>query len=183
VEKLVIELKRNNKQAWDKMIQQYSNMIYSLAFNYAGNKDDAADITQEVFIKIYNNIDKYSQENSFQHWILRITKNYCIDYWRKNKRHANKLEIEEHMAKSTDTPEDQLIGENHKQFFREKLNFLDADLRMMIVMRDIENHSYQDIADYFQVPLGTVKSRINRARIKLAKILMKEGINHGMSTN
>lgn len=162
------------------LIDSYSKKVYNLALNFAGNRDDASDITQDIFLKVYNNIDKFQEDGSFNAWILKLSKNYCIDYWRKSKNYRQKLELDESLYVESVhddvyTPEDTLIKKDDVTFLRKKLQELSPDLRSLIIMRDIEDFSYQEISENLGIPLGTTKSRINRARLKLAKIVLNEG--------
>jgi len=156
------------------VIDKFSKRIYNIALNFFGNGDDAADITQDIFLKVYNNIDKFKEEKNFHSWILKISKNYCIDHWRKNKMNVNRVDFNDRMMKVEQTPEDSVIKEFDLLVLRNRLSLLDPVLRLLLIMRDIQDFSYKDIADNLNIPLGTVKSRINRARIKLAKIFLKE---------
>jgi len=162
------------------MIENYSKKVYNLALNFAGNSDDASDITQDIFLKVYNNIHKFQDDNNFTSWLLRLAKNYCIDHWRKNKHNRKRVELEDHVEFKAEgvagsSPEEELIRKSDVRFLRSKLLLLPPDLRTLIIMRDIQDYSYQDIAEHLEIPLGTAKSRINRARTKLAKIILKEG--------
>ncbi|NIM16610.1 MAG: sigma-70 family RNA polymerase sigma factor, partial [Candidatus Aminicenantes bacterium] len=134
---------------------------------------------QEVFLKVYNNIEKFKEEKSFTSWLLRLSKNYCIDYWRKSKYNRRSLELDENLkiepANGAGTPEDAVIKRYDAIYLRKKLRLLPPDLRALIIMRDIQDFSYQEIAEHLEIPLGTTKSRINRARTKLAKLILKEG--------
>lgn len=176
---LVARLKNGDQEVWNMVVDKYSRKVYNMALNFAGNSDDAADITQEVFLKVYNNIEKFKEEKSFTSWLLRLSKNYCIDYWRKSKYNRRSLELDENLkiepANGAGTPEDAVIKKYDAIYLRKKLRLLPPDLRALIIMRDIQDFSYQEIAEHLEIPLGTTKSRINRARTKLAKLILKEG--------
>ncbi len=150
------------------LIDKYSNSVYNLAYNFCGNKDDASDITQDIFIKIYNNIDKFNENYNLSSWIMRISKNHCIDYWRKNKKNSSRITFEEDLAVENESPEDELIKKSEIENLRKILLRLKPESRALIIFRDINNHSYQEISEFLDIPIGTVKSRINRARIQLA---------------
>jgi RNA polymerase sigma-70 factor, ECF subfamily len=175
---LVSKLKTGDQEVWKMIIESYSKKVYNIALNFAGNRDEAADITQDIFLKVYNNIDKFKEDRNFTSWLLRVSKNYCIDYWRKNKYHRKNLELDESLSvpasREADTPEDTLIKHYDAEYVRKKLRLLPPDLRTLIIMRDIQDLSYQDISEHLDIPLGTTKSRINRARTKLAKIFLEE---------
>ena len=178
INELVTRLKNGDQEVWNMVVDKYSRKVYNMALNFAGNSDDAADITQEVFLKVYNNIEKFKEEKSFTSWLLRLSKNYCIDYWRKSKYNRRSLELDENLkiepANGAGTPEDAVIKRYDAIYLRKKLRLLPPDLRALIIMRDIQDFSYQEIAEHLEIPLGTTKSRINRARTKLAKLILKE---------
>ena len=173
VNEVVKHCKKGDQKAWNMIVNRFSKPIFNIAFNFSGNRDDAADITQDIFMKIYTNIDKFKEDKSFSSWIYKISKNYCIDYWRKNKKNTRVLKIEENLCRDEETPENSLVKEYDVINLRKKLFYLDADLRLLITLRDIQDLSYQEISENLDLPLGTVKSRINRARIRLAKLMMK----------
>lgn len=171
---LVKRCKSGDQEAWHMIIDQYSKTIYNMALNFTGNSDDASDITQDIFLKIYNNIDKFSEEKNFHSWLLKLSKNYCIDFWRKHKRELTNLELDENISGDGQTPEDAVIQDYDISTLREKMTQLAPELRVLLIMRDIQDFSYAEISQHLNIPLGTVKSRINRGRVKLAGILLKE---------
>ena len=171
---IIRRCKQGNEEAWHMIINKYSKTVYNIALNFAHNREDASDITQDVFFKIYNNIDKFVENKSFTSWILRITKNHCIDYWRKNKKHLNRSEMNENTAFEHQTPEDFSTREFDILRLRKNLLVLEPELRLILIMRDIQDFSYNEISENLAIPIGTVKSRISRARTKLAKIFLNE---------
>ena len=156
------------------IIDHYSRMIYNLALNFFGNRDDASDITQDIFLKIYRHIDKYKAEKNFQAWVLKIAKNHCIDSWRRRKKIVIDREVEDPDYRDDRTPELKMVQKSDILMLREKIRHLDPDLRTLLILRDIQEFSYNEIAENLDLPLGTVKSRINRARIRLAKTFLTE---------
>jgi len=156
------------------LINAYSKSVYNIALNFFAERDIASDVTQEIFIKVYHNLEKYREEKNFSSWIFAISRNYCIDYWRKNKKYMqNSQELDENIGSGKPTPEESLIRESEIDELRKKLVGLDPDLRLAIILRDIQDLSYHEIAERFSIPEGTVKSRINRARLKLAQAYMQ----------
>ena len=156
------------------LINSYSKSVYNIALNFFAERDIASDVTQEIFIKVFHNLDKYKEEKNFSSWIFAISRNYCIDYWRKNKKYMlNSRELDENIGTGKPTPEENLILESEIDGLRKKLAQLDPELRLIIILRDIQDLSYQEIAERFSIPEGTVKSRINRARLKLAQAYMR----------
>jgi RNA polymerase sigma-70 factor (ECF subfamily) len=175
IREVVEKCKQGDSEAWTMVVDKYSRSIYNMALNFVGNRDDASDITQDVFLKIYRNIEKFKEEKNFHSWILKISKNYCIDYWRKKKKSLYDRELEETDCQEEFTPEQKIVKDSDIRLLRKKMLSLDADLRLLLIMRDIQEYSYNEISDTLNLPLGTVKSRINRARVKLAKIYLSEG--------
>jgi RNA polymerase sigma-70 factor (ECF subfamily) len=165
-----------NQEAWNMLINAYSKSVYNIALNFFAERDIASDVTQEIFIKIYHNLDKFREEKNFSSWVFAISRNYCIDYWRKNKKYLqNNQELDEKISIDQPTPEDNLIKESEIEILRKKISQLEPDLRLILILRDIHDLSYQEIAERFSIPEGTVKSRINRARLRLAQSFIQEG--------
>jgi RNA polymerase sigma-70 factor (ECF subfamily) len=162
------------QEAWNMLINAYSKSVYNIALNFFAERDIASDVTQEIFIKVYHNLNKYKEEKNFSSWIFAISRNYCIDYWRKNKKYMiNRQELDDNIKAGQPTPEQNLIRESEIDGLRKKLARLEPELRLAIILRDIQDLSYQEIAERFSIPEGTVKSRINRARLKLAQAYMQ----------
>ena len=158
------------------LISSYSKSVYNIALNFFAERDIASDVTQEIFIKVYHNLDKFREEKNFNSWIFAISRNYCIDYWRKNKKYLlNSQELDEKISSGSPSPEDNLVRESEIEILRKKISQLEPELRLILILRDINDLSYQEIAERFSIPEGTVKSRINRARLKLAQAYLREG--------
>ena len=158
------------------LINTYSKSVFNIALNFFAERDIAADVTQEIFIKIFNNLDKFREEKNFSSWIFTISKNYCVDYWRKNKKYMiNKQDLDDNISSGKPTPEEKLVKRSEIEILRKKISQLEPDLRIALILRDIHDLSYQEIAERFAIPEGTIKSRINRARLKLAQSFMLEG--------
>jgi len=167
---IVKYIREGDKRGWNMLIDRYSKTVYNLAYNFCGSSDDANDLTQDIFIKIYKNIHRFDNNLNISSWILRISKNHCIDYWRKNKKNNFRIDLDDNLVKDEHSPEEDLIKTGDLHRLREKMLQLKPEVRALLIMRDIQNHSYREIADSLDVPLGTVKSKINRARIQLAKL-------------
>ena len=158
------------------LINAYSKAVYNIALNFFADKDIAADVMQDIFLKIYNNLEKFKEEKNFTAWLFTISRNYCIDYWRKNKKYLlNNQELDEKIRAHNPTPEDNLVRDSEIKELRNKIAQLEPELRVILILRDIQELSYQEIAAKFSIPEGTVKSRINRARLKLAQSFIGGG--------
>lgn len=171
--------------SFDILISMYIDKAYSVAFGVMGNSHDANDITQEAFIKVYKNIDKFNFQSAFNTWLYRIVKNACIDELRKRKK-STVISIDagidsddgEYILQIPDeSPGIQEILEEKEAgiYLAEALAELKENHRAVLVLADIKNYDYSEIADMLDIPVGTVKSRISRARIKLAEIIRKKG--------
>jgi RNA polymerase sigma-70 factor (ECF subfamily) len=163
-----------DQEAWNMIINSYSKLVYNIALGFTYNNDDASDIVQDIFLKLYKNLHKFNRDRSFKGWLIQLSKNYCIDYWRKNKKGRIKVELKENIASTNDTPDLLNIKDSERQFLRNKIKVLEPELKIILIMRDIEGMSYSSISDSLGIPEGTVKSRINRARIKLVKLIKEE---------
>ncbi len=166
---------KGDQEAWKMIIDTHSKLVYNIALNFTYNYDDASDIVQDIFLKLFQNLHKFENGGNLKGWISRISKNYCIDHWRKNKKNKNLVELEDNIAIEKDNPEQFNIRASDLQFLKSKIKLLDPELRIALIMRDIEGMSYLEIAKALEIPQGTVKSRINRARIKLIKIVKNGG--------
>lgn len=168
--------------AFEKLISKYEGLIYNVAYRKMSNQEDANDMAQETLIKIYKNIDKCADMKNFKSWICAITVNTCIDELRRRKNkqvesidslyETDEGELEKQLKSSELTPEQQFISNEVSQGIQEAINTLSEKHKTLIILRDMQGFSYQEIADVTGDNLGTVKSGIARARNSLKKILM-----------
>ena len=159
------------------LVNTYSKMIFNLAFQFSGNYQESEDLTHEIFLKLYNSLNKYDSNKNFNAWFLTLARNYMIDNYRKTKWEKTKRDnFNDHFLASNvfDAPEEKILEEENKKIVWESLNLLSADIRMAVILRDIQGKKYEEIAEIVGLPLGTVKSRVNRGRLQLAKIIMKK---------
>jgi RNA polymerase sigma-70 factor (ECF subfamily) len=169
-------------RAWEKLVQQYARPVFSLCYRFAGTPDKAEDLSQEAFIRLFQTLNRFDpDQGSFSTWMLSVVRNLLIDEYRKRKAQewvvsfdATENEgagLQETIASSAPTPQRVFEGREQMQLLREALTYLPVELREAVVLRDLEELSYQEIASMLSLPEGTVKSRINRGRIELAKVL------------
>jgi RNA polymerase sigma-70 factor (ECF subfamily) len=162
------------------LVNTYSKRVFNLAYQFAGSYQEAEDLTQDIFMKLYSALPKYDLEKNFTAWLLTLTKNYLIDTYRKTKwEKVNRDEYDEHFPASDEvaSPEAGLVQEANRKMIWEGLNGLAPETRMAVILRDIQDKSYEEVAEILDLPLGTVKSRISRGRLQLANLLKdkKEG--------
>jgi RNA polymerase sigma-70 factor (ECF subfamily) len=177
---LVRRCRAGDGAAWEEIVQTYSRRVYNLAYRFTSRADSAEDLTQDVFVRVYRSLDQYNpKQGDLQNWLMRLARNLIIDDYRKRQRApqddiADDLEDHKYHLRSSE-------NSVHREMERRELGAqvqsgidkLSPDLRTCVILRDIEELSYQEIVDLLKIPEGTVKSRINRGRIELAKILRR----------
>ena len=170
--------------AWDSIVRQYHQRIYNLAYRFTGRFDEAEDLTQEIFLKVYRTLNSYRPESgALVTWIVRVGRNHIIDHYRKFKTertHTDSLEaeydkVEENPARYAN-PAQALEQRELSERVHRALLKISEDLREAVILRDLEEFTYEEIAGMLNLPLGTVKSRINRGRAELARLLKKESL-------
>ena len=177
---LVKRARSGDGTAWEDIVSAFSRRIFNLAYRFTSSADAAEDLTQDVFIRIYKTLDQYdSKQGDLANWLMRLARNLIIDDYRHRQRNPQNS-----MADAVDDHQYHLraVGTSaHKEVERKELaaqvqtgiDKLPDDLRTCVILRDIEELSYAEIVDVLKIPEGTVKSRINRGRIELAKILRR----------
>lgn len=156
------------------LVDLYSKKIFNLAYQFAGSREEAEDLTQDIFIKLYGSLSKYDFERSFTAWFLTLARNQLIDTYRRTKwEKRQRDDFETHAASiaSTDDPERGLALEETKKVLWEGLDRLPNEVRMAVILKEIQGKSYEETAEIMGLPIGTVKSRISRGRLQLAKLL------------
>ena len=178
-QKLVERCLRGDDAAWEMVVSSYGKRIFNLSYRYTNRRAEAEDLTQEVFIRIYQNLKSYrSEAGSFQNWILRVARNLIIDHYRQIRRYpqaGGSEELETMNITDDRIPNPQRAVEQGEafKFLQAGLQSLSPELKEAIILRDLEGMTYQAIADLLKVPEGTIKSRISRGRLELTKLLMK----------
>jgi len=173
---LIERCKSGDTDAFEKLILVYESKIYNLCFYTLKNKDDALDATQEVCIKIYKSISKFKGDSKFSTWVYRITYNTCMDYVKKRKDdipYDDFINSEDHSENKIDGI---IESKELKSEIRNCIMKLGEDFRKIIILRDIDGLSYQEIANILNIEVGTVKSRLSRARDTLKNELIKNGV-------
>jgi RNA polymerase sigma-70 factor (ECF subfamily) len=177
---LVRRCRAGDGAAWEQIVQTYSRRIYNLAYRFTSRADTAEDLTQEVFIRVYRSLEQYNpKQGDLQNWLMRLARNLIIDDYRKRQRApqdeaADDLEDHQyHLRAAGNTVQREMERRELGVQVQAGIDKLSADLRTCVILRDIEELSYQEIVDLLKIPEGTVKSRINRGRIELAKILRR----------
>ena len=170
--------------AYEALVKEYEKNVYNLALRMTGNSKDAADMAQEAFIKAYNSLTAFRGDSKFSVWLYRIVSNVCLDFLRSRSRkqtvslsteNDDGEEVELDIADETHSPEQLLDRSLTRDAVRRGLAALPPDHREILLLREIQGLSYEEIADVLGLEAGTVKSRIFRARKKLCSFLIKDG--------
>lgn len=171
-----------DKQIFSELVSRYKNLVYSVVLRMVNDREEANDLAQDVFLKIYSNLDKYYPDYKFSTWVIRITTNHVIDYRRRHKAEVVPLEEIEYDAASDDNPENSLIAKERISKINNAVRELPDMYKVPIVLYHQQGLSYQEISDITQEPLSKVKNRIFRGRKLLRDMLigLKEGENYGV---
>lgn len=176
---LVLKCREMHEQAYQDLMRRYEGYIYRLCHNFSGTREDALDLTQETFLRVFQGLDTYQLNRPFKPWLRQVAVNTCIDFLRKRSTDILFLDqpiAEGHvtLADSLSSPEDpitEIEWQETGHFLREAINNLPQSYRLLIILRHQEGMSYQEIAQETGVPLGTVKTHLFRARAALRKEL------------
>lgn len=159
------------------LVNTYSKKIFNMSYQFAGSYQEAEDMTQDIFLKLYHSMEKYDFKKNFTAWFLTLAKNHLIDQYRKTKWEKKTRDGFDEKFIRMDTlnnPETGIEKDETKKFIWSGLNQLPSDIRLCVILRDIQGKRYDEIAEIMNLPLGTAKSRVNRGRLQLAKILKQK---------
>ncbi len=172
---LVEQIKHGNKCAFTELVRRYRNQVAALAYRTVGDYDEAADITQIVFIKVSRNIWRYDPRRKFYTWLYRITVNACIDHLRKHRRHQHEpLEnFGDLLESGAEAPDDSYRRQQIDRHIREASLTLNEKQRSAFLLRDVEGCKLGDVADIMDMPEATVRWYLHRARNKVRRELTK----------
>ena len=170
---------QGDELAWEVLVRQHQGRICAIAYGYLGDQDEAFDLAQEIFIRVYERLDTCDDPEKFQFWLTRIARNACIDHLRRMKARPPRQDIpadEMHnLAGGSSNPEQDWVRNSRKKLVFRALQELSEINREIILLKDIQELPLDEIATMLEVPVGTVKSRSNRARIELARVISSFG--------
>jgi len=175
---LIEQCLSGDQAAWDAIVRQNWRKVFNVAYKFVGKHDEAEDLTQDIFLKIFKALNTFDRRANFQTWIISISRNLCIDHYRSVRKERQTI------AREVDTTDLQPASRERTPYalaehrdlraqLKQALETLPSTLRTAVVLRDLQELSYQEIADQLQLPEGTVKSRINRGRLELARQLKR----------
>lgn len=181
---LIQECLAGNSDVFAELVNRYKNLVYSVILRMVNDREEANDLAQDVFIKIYKNLDKYYPDYKFSTWVIRISTNHVIDYRRKKKQETVPIEEVEFSLRTEESPEVAYIRREQKEELKKIVNDLPDMYKIPIMLYHEQGLSYQEISDIINEPLSKVKNRIFRGRRMLKESLlslnMKESVGYGL---
>ena len=177
-EELVERCRRKDNGAWTRLVQKYRREIFGLCFRATGRKEEAEDLTQEIFLKVFKAIGAFdSRRASFTTWLYRVARNHLVDYYRctRKDRVTSSIEdelpqIEQNQAR-TDRPSDPVERSERQIVLQKALNQISPGLRQAVVLRDLHGMEYAEVSRVLGIPSGTAKSRVHRGHLELGRLL------------
>ena len=179
-------------EAYEELIQRFQQPVYSIVYRLLGNPNDSSDVVQDVFIKIFRSVGSFREQSSLRTWIYRIAVNEAHNHRRWFSRHCRReVSLENEREEQSSglelapdpgrSPFDQALDSEHRQLIEQALTRINPTFRTAVLLRDIENFSYEEIAEILQLSLGTVKSRILRGREALRRELTQQRADQGLA--
>jgi len=180
---LVQQCLQGDGSAWEELVRRHTRRIFNICYRFTGNRTEAEDLSQEVFLRVYRTLASYrAAHGGFSTWMTSVTRNLLIDHYRRTKRDRmtgsldDAMPVVENKESTARRPDEQaLLGELSSQV-QSALTRLSPELREAVILRDLQQLEYSEIQTVLAVPEGTVKSRINRGRIELARVLQQMGV-------
>ena len=162
--------------AWEEIVRRYRRRVFGVAYKFTGKYEEAEDLAQEIFLRVFRSLDRFDREADLGTWLYSVSRNHCIDRYRSGKREREALvdrEVSlENYASPRFDPHRLLEARDNRQLLSRALQTLPIKLREAVVLRDIHGLTYQEIVHRLGLPEGTVKSRINRGRLELGRALV-----------
>jgi RNA polymerase sigma-70 factor, ECF subfamily len=180
---LVQRCLRGDGPAWEELVLRHARRVYNICYRFTGNSAEAEDLSQEVFLRIYRTLTSYKASyGGFPTWLTSVTRNLLVDHYRRTRRDRMTDALEEVLPKVEEkhspvrAPDKSAMAKELSQQVQTALAQLSPELREAVILRDLQGLEYGEIREVLAVPEGTVKSRINRGRIELARLLEQMGL-------
>jgi len=182
---LVTRCLSGDETAWEQLVRVHTRHVYALCYRFTGSGAESQDLTQEVFVRVFRTLKSFrSTEGSFGTWLTRVTRNLLIDHYRRTRQERVTDSIEDQLPSLEQEgsglgmrPDQALAGREASEILQAALQKLSPDLREAVILRDLQEMEYREIAEVLGIPEGTVKSRINRGRAELARLLRKQKLS------
>jgi RNA polymerase sigma-70 factor (ECF subfamily) len=174
LEAVVERCRAGDERAWSELVDSTADDIYRLAVSFTRNRPEAEDLTQEVFLKLWQNLQRYVSGSSFRAWAFRVARNLFVDAYRRSREQRKATWVDPEFLASLpggDDPHTGAVRRQRLELARAALERLPEELTRLILLRDFADWSYEELAEELELPLGTVKSRLNRARRELAAVM------------
>jgi RNA polymerase sigma-70 factor (ECF subfamily) len=178
VDELIERCLAGDQHAWEQIVRLHWRKVFNVAYKFVGKHDEAEDLTQDIFLKIFKSLSSFDRRANFQTWLISVSRNLCIDHYRSVRKERETIDraVDPNALAPVSAevdPERQLELRDRAALLRSALDQLPPALRSAVLLRDIRELSYQEIAEELDLPEGTVKSRINRGRTELARQLRR----------
>src|SRR6202163_1230681 len=178
IETVIQRCRQGDQSAWDLIVRQHWRKVFNVAYKFVGKHDEAEDLTQDIFLKVFKSLDTFDRRANFQTWLVSVSRNLSLDPYRSVRKERETINRdvdagELSPASPDESPFEAIEQRDRVTLLRQALAALPESLRQAVVMRDIPERSYQEIAAALRLPEGTVKSRINRERTELARQIRK----------
>lgn len=172
--RLLEECRRGDGLAWETLVRSYQSSVIAVTRHYLGDLEEARDVAQDVFVRLYENLDSFSGGENFKAWLLRVARNASIDRIRriKSRPPASDVPVDDAELASSDDPEESSSRAAREALLHRAVARLGTQHREVVLLKEIHGLTLEEVAELLGLPLGTVKSRCNRARIELARILL-----------
>lgn len=178
-EALIDRCLNHDEAAWERIVRQYWRKVFHIAYKFVGTHDAAEDLTQEIFLRLYRTLHTFDRRANFETWLVSVSRNLCIDHYRSARREretiSRDVDVRDVTVTAPDThhPLERLEREDQVALLKRALDQVPATLRTVVVLCDLQELSYQEIARRLRLPEGTVKSRIHRGRAALKRELTR----------
>jgi RNA polymerase sigma-70 factor, ECF subfamily len=174
LERIVERCRAGDDHAWEELVDATASDLYRMAVSFTRHRGEAEDLTQEVFLKLWQNLHRYEPGSTFRAWAFRIARNMFVDAYRRARNERKATWVDPEFLESLpggDDPHTSTVRQQRLEMARSALGRLPEDLAKLILLRDFADWSYEELAEELTLPLGTVKSRLNRARRELAAVM------------
>jgi RNA polymerase sigma factor (sigma-70 family) len=178
IDPLIERCLKGDQRAWDEIVHLFRRKVFNIAYKFVGRHDEAEDLTQDIFLKLFKSLKTFDRRANFSTWLISVSRNLCIDHYRSMRREHDVVTHDVDVVSLArpaviDSPQVALEQRDRVALLRTALDRLAPSLRNAVMLRDIQELSYQEIAEKLGVPEGTVKSRINRGRTELSRQIVR----------